>query len=99
MLASELFATLTTAGCQLQARGATLRVFDPQQRLTDGTREAIRAHKQELLALLAYRRFRDVLELWEERSAIVQYEAGLSRDESEYHAFLYVKEQCDVFTQ
>ena len=33
----------------------------------------------------------DLLELWEERRAIRQYEAGLSREDAEWGAFLSVQ--------
>jgi hypothetical protein len=39
----------------------------------------------------AYRRFRDFLELWEERSALMQYDSGLPRDEAGWQAYLCVK--------
>src|SRR5689334_1517555 len=52
MTALDLFLHLTAAGCQLTRRGETLRVHDPQHVLTDALRDAIRQHKQELLAIL-----------------------------------------------
>jgi hypothetical protein len=45
-------------------------------------------------------RYRDLLpetlvELWEERVAIMEYEGGLSREEAEWQAFLCVQAELD----
>lgn len=54
MRGREIVAELIANGCQITADGDTLRVQGPlRSTLTDELREAIRAHKAELLALLA----------------------------------------------
>jgi hypothetical protein len=52
--AADLLQHLRAAGIRIVAEGALLRVT-PADRLTDGTRDAIRAHKPDLLALLSTR--------------------------------------------
>lgn len=52
MTALDLFLHLTAAGCQLTRQAETLRVHDLQHALTETLRQAIRQHKQELLAML-----------------------------------------------
>jgi hypothetical protein len=48
----ELVTALHTAGCRLIPQGEQLRVQNPRHALTDDLRQAIRQHKQELLALI-----------------------------------------------
>jgi hypothetical protein len=96
MMAAELFATLTEAGCRLQIAGDTLRLHDPQHMMTDALRQAIKDCKAELVTLLAYRAFRDFLELWEERSALMEYDGGLHRDQAEWQAYVCVKGENHV---
>ena len=36
-----------------------------------------------------------LMELWEERAAIMEYEGGLSREEAEWQAFLGVQGELD----
>ena len=49
----ELVTALTAAGCWLIREGEQLRLKDPQHALTNDLRQAIREHKQALLALLS----------------------------------------------
>jgi hypothetical protein len=37
----------------------------------------------------------DLVELWEERTAIMEYEGGMSREEAEWQAFLCVQGELD----
>jgi hypothetical protein len=37
----------------------------------------------------------DLVELWEERAAIMEYEGGLTREEVEWQAFLCVQGELD----
>lgn len=74
MTAAELLTMLTAAGCRLIPEGEQLRVQDPQHALTDELRQAIRQHKQELLTLV---------ELFEERAAIIEYDGRIPCAEAE----------------
>jgi len=78
MAPSGLIEMLKAAGCRLQADGDQLRVQDPERNLTDDLRAAIRQHKEALLTLL---------ELYEERAAIMEYCGGLPREEAERQAW------------
>jgi hypothetical protein len=71
MTACEVFALLHTHGATLTSHGDRLRVEAPADVLSDAMCQAIRMHKEALLNLL---------ELWEERSAIAEYCGGPSRD-------------------
>ena len=84
MTAREVFALLHTHGAMLTAHGDRLRVEAPADVLSDAMSQAIRTHKEALLSLL---------ELWEERSAIVEYCGDLSRDEAEQVAWQCVLEE------
>src|SRR5262249_28942293 len=53
MSALDLFLHLMAAGCQLTRVDDRLRVHDPRHVLTDALRQALRQHKQDLLAMLA----------------------------------------------
>ena len=50
--ASALIETLTNQGCRIWVTGDRLRIFDPEQAMTDELRQAILEHKTELIALL-----------------------------------------------
>jgi len=78
-----LLSELTAAGLALAAEGDRL-VVTPATRLTDATRQAIRAHKVELVVALMLARLRDV---YGERAAIIEYDGKVSRPEAERVAF------------
>ena len=53
-----------------------------------------------MTALQPVQRYRELLpealvELWEERAAIMEYEGGLTREEAEWQAFLGVQGELD----
>ena len=77
-MAREVFALLHTHGAILTAHGDRLRVEAPVDVLSAAMCQTIRVHKEALLNLL---------ELWEERSAIAEYCSGLSRAEAEQLAW------------
>jgi hypothetical protein len=81
MAPSELIKQLTAAGCRLQADGDQLRVLGLERDLTDDLQAAIREHKEAILALL---------ELYEERAAIMEYDGGLPRADAERQAWAIV---------
>jgi hypothetical protein len=51
-----------------------------------------------LLPVQSYRELlpEALMELWEERAAIMEYEGGLSREEAEWQAFLCVQSLDDT---
>ncbi len=86
MTAVELFAILTTTGCRLIPEGERLRIQDPQHALTDDMRQAIRQHKPALL---------DLVEQWEERAAIMEYDGRLPRAEAECLAWACLQKRAE----
>lgn len=81
MTAAQLFQTLTARGCRLLQDGEQLRIQDPQHALTDDLRQTIRQHKATLLNLL---------EDFEERAALIEYDGRLPRAEAERLAWACV---------
>ena len=79
--ASALLEALTNKGCRVWMAEDRLRLSDPHGALTDNLRQAIREHKEALLTLL---------ELYEERAAIMEYCGGLPREEAERQAWAIV---------
>jgi hypothetical protein len=80
---AALLSELNRAGFILAAEGERLFVT-PAARLTAADREAIRAHKRELLAALLLEGLRDE---YEERAGIVEYDGGQPRTAAERLAF------------
>jgi len=78
MTPREVLTLLHTHGAMLTAHGDRLRVEASAGFLSDAMCQAIWAHKEALLNLL---------ELWEERSAIAEYCGDLSRPEAEQLAW------------
>ena len=81
--ATALLHTLNEAGLRLEADGGRL-VVEPASKLTPATRDAIRAHKGELLEALLMAQLRDE---YAERSAIGENDGALSRPQAEMQAF------------
>jgi TubC N-terminal docking domain len=81
--ATALLRTLNEAGLRLEADGGRL-VVEPASKLTAATRDAIRAHKGELLEALLVAQLR---EDYAERAAIGEYDGELSRPQAEMQAF------------
>jgi hypothetical protein len=79
MTAVELLAECQARDIQVSVQGASLAYDAPAGALTPEVIEAMRQHKAALLALL---------ERWEERAAILEYDAGLPRDDAEWQAYL-----------
>ncbi len=82
MTATALLDELRTKGVHLTVEGEHVAVDAPKGVLTDDVRQAIRQHKQELLALV---------EAVEERAAIAEYCGGLPRAEAEALAWQCVR--------
>ena len=74
MTAIEILTLLHGHGVTLTARGDRLRVDAPPGTLTPALRAALREHKTAVL---------DLLEAFEERAALIEYDGGLPRVEAE----------------
>ena len=70
------------AGLNIEAVDGSLHVY-PRKRITDALRHVIRSQKELLI---------DFLENYQERAAIMEYDAGMSRQDAEAAAF----EDCMV---
>jgi len=74
---------------EMQARGLAMEAVDghiyvwPRDRITEELRALIKANKAALV---------DFLDHWQERAAIMEFDAGMSRQEAEAGAF----EDCKV---
>ena len=80
MTAAGLLLRLQDAGFVLDVAGESLSVT-PASQLSDADRALLRAHKHDLVNLLV-----DVREAFEERAAILEFEAGLTKMEAERRA-------------
>ena len=86
MGAPDLLRHLRGAGFTLAvAEGGGIRIA-PISKLSDDHRQAIRVHKAELLALLSGEVDDAEHEAFEERAAVIQFDAGLSRADAETEA-------------
>jgi hypothetical protein len=83
MNARELIETCRSRGVKLEAAGDGLAFEGP---LTGALLDELRAHKPEILALLRDEAREAVTESWEERAAIMQHDAGMSRVNAEHAA-------------
>ncbi|MCB9973115.1 MAG: hypothetical protein H6854_00965 [Rhodospirillales bacterium] len=77
MGAGILLMEIKAHGLDIQAIDGNLHVR-PGDRITESIREAIRTQKTALV---------DFIEAYEERAAIMQFDAGMARDEAEAAAF------------
>jgi hypothetical protein len=75
----ELLAECEARGIRLTLAGDRLEIDAPQVALTPDLLDRLKAHKAELLA---------AIERFEERAAIREFDAGLSRHEAERLAWL-----------
>lgn len=73
MSAAEIVTDLARRGIRLEASGERLR-YAPRSALTPDLLDRLKAHKAELLASI---------ERFEERAAIMEFDAGLDRHEAE----------------
>lgn len=64
-----------------------LRLLKSSRPLTEG---GVMKPSDEILAALVALLNHELFELWEERAAILEFEAGLSRELAEARAYLYV---------
>lgn len=77
MSASILLTEIKAHGLDIQAIDGNLHV-QPRDRVTETIRQAIRAQKTALV---------DFIEAYEERAAIMEYSAGMTRADAEAAAF------------
>ncbi len=82
MNAETLVVSLHRRGVRLRIDGEVLRWFGPVGVMTDADLSALRGHKSEVLAIIR-EEDRDRIE---ERAAILQFDAYLSRREAERRA-------------
>jgi hypothetical protein len=73
MNAADLLLDIERRGIRLEAHGDRLR-YHPRSALTPDLLDRLKAHKAELL---------EAIERFEERAAIMEFDAGLSRPEAE----------------
>jgi hypothetical protein len=99
MTAIELLEDLKKRGVDLEPEGDSLRYRAPAGALTPALRQALAAHKAEVLAHLrgdlpaAVADWpADWREVFEERAAIMEYDGGLPRPEAEARAEELVRE-------
>ncbi len=84
MKTSDLLALLAANGLSLLRVNDKIRAT-PADLLTNNLRQHIRKHKFALLVQLSG--CADQIEAFEERAAIMEYDAGLPRTEAEYQAY------------
>jgi hypothetical protein len=77
MEAVTLLKEIKSHELDIQAIEGNLHV-SPSAKITDSIRQTIRQHKDALV---------DFIETYEERAAIMEYDAGLSREQAEILAF------------
>lgn len=77
MEASILLTEIKAHGLDMQTLEGNLHI-SPRDQITDAIRDTIRQHKADLV---------DFLESYEERAAIMEYGAGLSREQAEILSF------------
>lgn len=84
---AEVLGTLTAAGLTVSLMPDSGLMVSPASLLTDDLRDLIRAHKPALVDLLKRQVAADQAELeremFEERAAILEFDAGLARDLAE----------------
>ena len=89
MTPTDLLTAATTAGLALRVEAGALRVRGPQDALAAWA-PMLKAHKPALVALLTTPPPRPTTappcESWEERAAILEHDAGLSRTDAEEQA-------------
>lgn len=102
--AADLLTELDRLGIQLEADGEYLR-FRPREKVMADLVGWMKAHKAELLTVLATRRTAGGLlevaetwqaerrELWEERAAILEYDANMPRPLAEVKAFQLLRSE------
>ncbi len=86
---AEILSDLTRRGVWLAPNGDRLYVDAPKGLLTPDLLDELRRHKAELLALLhdvLPDTVEDLAEHWNERAAILEYDAGLPRAQAEEQA-------------
>ena|SRR2546422_6848577 len=83
MTVRALLTQLHSHGITITARGDRVRVEAPAGALSAELRQAIRTHKDKLM---------DLLETFEERAGIMEFEAQLPRAEAEACAWAYILE-------
>ncbi|MFN7186282.1 MAG: hypothetical protein ACK5R5_02085 [Alphaproteobacteria bacterium] len=87
MTPHDIVATCTQSGVVLAWDGLKIKASGEEHNVTQ-LLPILKTHKAELLAYFAEEAARD---FYEERAAILEYDAGLSREEAEAQAFVQLQ--------
>lgn len=85
---------ITNAGLNISLVGDQLRIANPE-RLNDSLRDLIRANKSEIIKYFSNTQLlQDIRERTEERSAIMEFDGGLSRQDADVAAAKSMRVYC-----
>lgn len=85
---------ITNAGLNISLVGDQLRIANPE-RLNDSLRDLIRANKSEIIKYFSNTQLlQDIRERTEERSAIMEFDGGLSRQDADAAAAKSMRVYC-----
>lgn len=85
---------ITNAGLNISLVGDQLRIANPE-RLNDSLRDLIRANKSEIIKYFSNTQLlQDIRERTEERSAIMEFDGGLSRQNADVAAAKSMRVYC-----
>ena len=85
---------ITNAGLNISLAGDQLRIANPEK-LNDSLRDLIRANKSEIIKYFSNTQLlQDIRERNEERSAIMEFDGGLSRQDADVAAAKSMRVYC-----
>jgi hypothetical protein len=85
---------ITNAGLNISLVGDQLRIANPEK-LNDSLRDLIRANKSEIIKYFSNTQLlQDIRERTEERSAIMEFDGGLSRQDADVAAAKSMRVYC-----
>jgi hypothetical protein len=85
---------ITNAGLNISLVGDQLRIANPEK-LNDSLRDLIRANKSEIIKYFSNTQLlQDIRERTEERSAIMEFDGGLSRQDADVAATKSMRVYC-----
>ena len=90
----NLLNDITNAGLNISLVGDRLRIANPEK-LNDSLRDLIRANKSEIIKYFSNTQLlQDIRERTEERSAIMEFDGGLSRQDADVAAAKSMRVYC-----
>ena len=90
----NLLNDITNAGLNISLVGDQLRIANPEK-LNDSLRDLIRANKSEIIKYFSNTQLlQDIRERTEERSAIMEFDGGLSRQDADVAAAKSMRVYC-----